>query len=131
MAPWPTGGRYLEACAFTQVLNPDGTVYIDVNEVQETRQVFKESTAYQLVDCLIGCVSGEGGTGRNAQFGNLTVAGKTGTNSNNVGVTFAGMTGYYAGAVWIGSDNYKPLESSATGSSAAAAALGGHHAAGA
>lgn len=114
------GGRYLEACAFTQVLNPDGTVYIDVNEVQETRQVFKESTAYQLVDCLIGCVSGEGGTGRNAQFGNLTVAGKTGTNSNNVGVTFAGMTGYYAGAVWIGSDNYKPLESSATGSSAAA-----------
>lgn len=112
-------GRYLEASAFTQVLNSDGTVYIDVNEVRETRQVFKESTAYQLVDCLIGCVS-EGGTGSRANFGNMTVAGKTGTNSNNVGVTFAGMTGYYAGAVWIGSDYYKPLESSATGSSAAA-----------
>ncbi len=112
-------GKYLEACAFTQVLNSDGTVYIDVNEVQETRQVFKESTAYQLVDCLIGCVS-EGGTGSRANFGNMTVAGKTGTNTNNIGVTFAGMTGYYAGAVWIGSDYYKPLESSATGSSAAA-----------
>lgn len=112
-------GRYLEPCAFTQVLNPDGTVYIDVSEVQETRQVFKESTAYQLVDCLIGCVSSEG-TGSRAQFDDITIAGKTGTNSNNVGVTFAGMSGYYAGAIWIGSDYYKPLESSATGSSAAA-----------
>ncbi|MBQ3574067.1 MAG: hypothetical protein IJA26_00220, partial [Clostridia bacterium] len=112
-------GVYQEAYAFTQVLNPDGTVYIDVNEVQETRRVFKESTAYQLVDTLIGCCSSEG-TGSKANFGNMTVAGKTGTNSNNVGVTFAGMTGYYAGAVWIGSDYYKPLDSSATGSSAAA-----------
>ena len=112
-------GQYLEACAFTQVLNPDGTVYIDIGAVQESRQVFKPSTAYQLVDCLKGCVSSEG-TGSRAQFGNLTVAGKTGTNTNNIGVTFAGMTGYYAGAVWIGSDYYKPLESSATGSSAAA-----------
>ena len=112
-------GQYLEACAFTQVLNPDGTVYIDIGAVQESRQVFKPSTAYQLVDCLKGCVSPEG-TGSRAQFGNLTVAGKTGTNTNNIGVTFAGMTGYYAGAVWIGSDYYKPLESSATGSTAAA-----------
>ena len=112
-------GMYQESYAFTQVLNPDGTVYIDVNEVQEKRQVFKESTAYQLVDCLIDCC-GPDGTGSNAQFGGLTVAGKTGTNSNNIGVTFAGMTGYYAGAVWIGSDYYKPLESNATGSSAAA-----------
>ena len=112
-------GTYLESYAFTQVLNPDGTVYIDVTEVQQTRQVFQPSTAYQLVDCLIGCVSPEG-TGSRAKFSDLTVAGKTGTNSNNIGVTFAGMTGYYAGALWIGSDYYKPLESSATGSTAAA-----------
>lgn len=112
-------GNYLESYAFTQVLNPDGTVYIDVNEVQERRTVFQESTAYQLVSCLIGCCSEEG-TGSRANFGGMTVAGKTGTNSDNVGVTFAGMTGYYAGAVWIGSDNYKALESSATGGSAAA-----------
>lgn len=112
-------GMYLEPYAFTQVLNPDGTVYIDVTAVQESRRVFQESTAYQLVDTLIGCVSSEG-TGQRASFGGLTVAGKTGTNSNNIGVTFAGMTGYYAGAVWIGSDYYKPLDSSATGSTAAA-----------
>ena len=109
------GGRRLLVNLGTCALG----VYIDVNEVQETRRVFKEATAYQLVDTLIGCCSSEG-TGSRANFGRLTVAGKTGTNSNNVGVTFAGMTGYYAGAVWIGSDYYKPLNSDATGSSAAA-----------
>ena len=113
------GGVYQEPYAFTQILNPDGTVYIDVKEVQETWQAFKPSTAYMLVDVLKGCVS-EHGTGSRANFGGLTVAGKTGTNTNNIGVTFAGMTGYYSGAVWIGSDNYKPLTSSATGGTYAA-----------
>ncbi|MBE5773991.1 MAG: hypothetical protein E7337_08665 [Clostridiales bacterium] len=113
-------GVYQESYAFTQILNPDGTVYIDVNEVQETRQVFKPSTAFMLVDVLKGCVKEKVGTGSRANFGGLTIAGKTGTNTNNIGVTFAGMSGYYSGAVWIGSDNYKPLSSNATGGSFAA-----------
>ena len=112
-------GVYQEPYAFTQILNPDGTVYIDVNEVQETWQAFKPSTAFMLVDVLKGCVSSSG-TGSRANFGNMTVAGKTGTNTNNIGVTFAGMTGYYSGAVWVGSDNYKPLSSNATGGTYAA-----------
>lgn len=113
-------GVYQESYAFTQILNPDGTVYIDVREVQETRQAFKPSTAYMLVDVLKGCVTSGVGTGSKANFQGITVAGKTGTNSNNIGVTFAGMTGYYSGAVWIGSDNYKPLSSNSTGGNAAA-----------
>ena len=112
-------GVYQESYAFTQILNPDGTVYIDVGEVQETWQAFKPSTAYMLVDVLKGCV-GPNGTGAKANFGGITVAGKTGTNTNNIGVTFAGMTGYYSGAVWIGSDYYKPLTNDATGGTYAA-----------
>lgn len=112
-------GVYQESYAFTQILNPDGTVYIDVREVQETWQAFKPSTAYLLVDVLKGCVSQEG-TGYRANFGDMTVAGKTGTNTNNIGVTFTGMTGYYSASVWIGSDNYKPLPSDATGGNYAA-----------
>lgn len=113
-------GTYQESYAFTQVLNPDGTVYIDIDEVQIKREVFKPSTAWMLVDMLKGCVTAGTGTGSSANFGNLTIAGKTGTNTNNIGVTFAGMSGYYAGAVWIGSDNYKPLSSNATGGKYAA-----------
>ncbi|MGI6240124.1 MAG: transglycosylase domain-containing protein, partial [Christensenellales bacterium] len=112
-------GEYQEPYAFTQVVNPDGSVYIDVGQVQVKRQVFKQSTAWLLTDVLIGCVS-SGGTGTRAVWGNITVAGKTGTNSNNIGVTFAGFTGYYACAVWIGSDNYRPLSTDATGGTYAA-----------
>lgn len=113
------GGTYLEPLAFSQVLDSDGNVYMDAYDVQIVRQVFKESTAWMLVDILIGCVSSEG-TGSKANFGNFTVAGKTGTNSDYRGVFFAGMTGYYAGAVWIGSDDYKPLVSGASGGTYAA-----------
>ena len=113
------GGMYLEPVAFSQVLKPDGSVYIDAYDVQIRRRVFKESTAWMLVDVLIGCVGPEG-TGASAKFDNITVAGKTGTNSDYRGVFFAGMTGYYAAAVWIGSDDYKPLVSGASGGTYAA-----------
>ena len=112
-------GEYQESYAFTQVLNPDGSTYIDVQQVQLTRQVFKQSTAWLLMSVLYNCV-GSSGTGSRANFGNISVLGKTGTNSNNIGVFFAGMTGYYSGAVWIGSDKYRPLTSDATGGSYAA-----------
>ena len=112
-------GTYQEPYAFTRVLNADGTTYLDISSVQIRRQAFKPSTAWMTVDVLKDCVSSKG-TGSRANFGGFTVAGKTGTNSNNIGVTFAGMTGYYSAAVWIGSDNYKPLITSATGGSYAA-----------
>ena len=113
-------GEYLEPYAFTRIENSDGSIYIDISQVQITRQVFKESTAWMLVDVLKGCVTSGVGTGSRANFRGMEIAGKTGTHSDNTGVTFAGMSGYYSAAVWIGSDNYRPLESNATGSTAAA-----------
>ncbi len=112
-------GEYQEPYAFTQVVNANGSVYIDVSQVQVKRQVFKQSTAWLLVNVLEGCVA-SGGTGTRAVWGDMTVAGKTGTNSNNIGVSFAGFSPYYACAVWIGSDYYKPLTTDATGGSYAA-----------
>ncbi|MCR4622264.1 MAG: transglycosylase domain-containing protein [Clostridiales bacterium] len=114
-------GEYLESYTFTQVLyNDNVTPYINVKDVQLSRQAFKPSTAYMLMDVLKDCVSGQGGTGSKAKFGNFTVAGKTGTNSDYCGVFFAGMTAYYSCAVWIGHDNYKPLTTDATGGTYAA-----------
>lgn len=112
-------GEYLEPYAFTKVVASDGSIYLDVQQEQIRRQVFKESTAWMLVDVLKQCV-GNNGTGSKAKFGDFTIAGKTGTNSDYRGVTFAGMTGYYTCAVWIGCDNYKALVSNATGGSYAA-----------
>ncbi|MBR3504839.1 MAG: transglycosylase domain-containing protein [Clostridia bacterium] len=116
------GGVYLEPVAFSKVCRSDGSVYIDAYDEQITRRAFRESTAWMLVDMLIGCCSMnvEGSTGKQANFGGFTVAGKTGTNSDYRGVFFTGMTGYLAGAVWIGSEDYKPLVTGASGGSYAA-----------
>ena len=53
---------------------------LDADEVRTSRQVFKQTTAYMLVDMLTNAV--ESGTGTNAQIDGITVAGKTGTNSD-------------------------------------------------
>ncbi len=113
-------GEYLEPYAFTRVLNSDGSLYIDVKNVQIRRQAFKPSTAWLLVNVLKGCVNPKTGTGDKARFGNFEVAGKTGTNSDSRGVTFAGITGYLSACVWIGHDGYQPLVSNATGGNYAA-----------
>ena len=115
-------GIYLEPVAFTKVCHANGSIYIDASEVQIVRRAFKESTAWMLVDVLLGCCDPdvEGSTGYRANFSGFRVAGKTGTNSDYRGVFFAGMTGYLAGAVWIGSENYAPLVSGASGGSYAA-----------
>ncbi len=96
------GGVYLEPLSFTKVLDAEGNVILDADEVRETRRVFKESTAYLLVDILTDAV--KSGTGTTAKISGMTVAGKTGTNSDYASVYFAGLTPYYASTVWIGHD---------------------------
>ena len=68
-------GVYLEPYAFTEVRYADNqTVYLRATDLQVSRQAFKESTAWLLVDMLEDCVSSSG-TGSRARFGNMTVAG--------------------------------------------------------
>ena len=112
------GGIYQQPISVLGISDSTGAVIWDGHQQQTRRLVFKESTAYMIVDMLKTVIAS--GTGTSARIKGQTVAGKTGTNSDNRGVTFAGMTGYYASALWVGHDNYKQLSSRATGSSAAA-----------
>lgn len=112
------GGVYQQPIAFESIKDADGNTLIDRASQQERRVVFKESTAWAVVDMLKEAVAS--GTGKKAQISGQTVGGKTGTNSDYKGVSFAGMTGWYSGSVWIGHDNYKALSSKATGGDYAA-----------
>ena len=112
------GGIYQAPISFIGIADAQGKVIYDSHARQERRQVFKPSTAWLSVDMLKDAV--QKGTGTAARISGQTVAGKTGTNSEQRGVFFAGMTGWYAGAVWIGHDNYKPLFSKTTGGNSAA-----------
>ena len=111
-------GVYQEPISVLAIMDSAGNTIYDAHQVQERRQVFRDSTAFLVVDMLKDAVSK--GTGTNAKIRGQTVAGKTGTNSDQRGVFFTGMTGWYCASVWIGHDNYKPLSSKTTGGSAAA-----------
>lgn len=112
------GGIYQEPTSFSRIEDSDGNVLVDRNTSRQRRIVFKESTAWLMVDMLKEVVTS--GTGTSAQIKGQTVAGKTGTNSDYKGVSFAGMTGWYSCAIWVGHDNYKALYSKATGGNSAA-----------
>ena len=112
------GGVYQSPITFLGIADSNKNVLYDTHARQTRRQVFRASTAWLTVDMMKDVVSS--GTGTAAKISGQTVAGKTGTNSDQKGVFFAGLTGWYAGAVWIGHDNYKALSSKTTGGNSAA-----------
>ena len=112
------GGVYLEPISFLGISDSSGNVVYDSHARQESRQVFRPSTSYMIVD-MMKTVASSGGTASGAKINGQTVAGKTGTNSDQRGVTFCGMTGWYVSSIWVGHDNYKPLSSKSTGSNGA------------
>lgn len=111
-------GTYLQPISFTKITDSQGNVILDMVAEQETKQIYKPSSAYQLIDMLYTALNG-GGSAQGALMDGQTVCGKTGTNSDYRGVYFAGFTGYYVGSVWIGSDAYKPLRNAQGGTYAA------------
>lgn len=113
------GGMYQEPIAYTRVVDGNGNVILDAKATQESHRVYKETTAYMLVDMLTEAV--KSGTGTRAAISGITVAGKTGTNSDYSSAYFAGMTGYYTAVVWVGHDNYsQKLANGSTGGKVAA-----------
>lgn len=113
------GGYYLEPVSFTVVLDDTGKVVLSAKDVQKNYRVYKETTAYMLIDMMKDVITT--GTGTNAAIPGMTVAGKTGTNDDYTSVYFAGFTGYYTGTLWIGHDLYsEKLATGSTGGNSAA-----------
>lgn len=93
-------GVYTEPRTYVEVRDNDGNIVLE--NKQESRVALKESTVYTMNDMLKGVV--RSGTGTEAAFSGMTIAGKTGTTSNNYDRYFVGYTPYYSAAVWIGYD---------------------------
>lgn len=106
-----SGGTYHKPYFYTKVLDHDGNVLLE--NVPQSRQVIKETTAYLLTSAMKDVVTK--GTGAKVNFGGMEIAGKTGTTSSNVDVWFAGYTPYYTCACWAGYDNNIHMDSTETG----------------
>ena len=96
------GGTYIEPKLYTKVVDHDGNVILD-NTASETKQVFKETTAYLLTSAMEDTLTI--GSGRAANFSGMPTAGKTGTTTDDLDVWFSGFTPYYTATTWTGYDD--------------------------
>ena len=97
------GGTYTEPYSYTRVLDADGKVVLENNDVPN--RVLSFETATVLNKLLQRVTTGPYGTGTRAKFrGDIPVAGKTGTTDDDVDQWFIGATPYYVAACWMGFD---------------------------
>lgn len=105
---FPRDGTYIAPRTYTKVLDSDGNVLLDNSE--QSSVAFKDTTAWYINYMLKNAVAN--GTGKNANFSGMTVAGKTGTTTSRKDLWFVGYTPYYTAAVWTGYDQQERLSSS-------------------
>ena len=97
-AVFPNRGVYTPSRTYTKVLNANGDVILENETASEV--VIRESTAYYMNTMLQNVV--RSGTGYEARFDNMHIAGKTGSTTSDHDRWFAGYTPYYTAVVWTG-----------------------------
>lgn len=99
-ATFANDGTRREGRTYTKVYDSKGNLVLD--NTQEGEQILSEKTVNYMNYCLANAVSS--GTGYDADFYSVDIAGKTGTTSSSRDKWFCGFTGYYTAAVWCGYD---------------------------
>ena len=100
-------GVYTRPRTYIEVRDNKGNLVLE--NKQESWVAMKESTAYSINELLKGVV--RSGTGTEAAFSGMTIAGKTGTTSDDRDIWFAAYSPYYTCTVWGGYDNHDTLPS--------------------
>lgn len=101
-------GVYTDSTTYSKVLDNDGNLVLD--NKPDTVTAVSEKTCFYINELLEGVVSS--GTGTNAKFSGMTIAGKTGTTSSKKDTWFVGYTPYYVAAVWVGYDMQEKINAS-------------------
>lgn len=106
-------GMYVTPRAYTKVVNSSGSNILE--SAYTTKKVISAQTAYIMYDLLKGPIHSAGGTGTNADIGDMPSAGKTGTTTDSKNLWFCGLTPYYSAAVWLGDDEKNPINLNSIG----------------
>ncbi len=102
------GGEYREPVYYTEVYDKEGNLLI--KKEQESRQVISRDSALLLTSAMGDVVAV--GTGRNASFADMDLAGKSGTTNEARDAWFIGYSPYLTCGVWGGYDDNSPQEES-------------------
>ncbi len=104
-------GMSVRPYSITKITNPNGDILYERNP-SDAIQVLGEKTCKYMREMLGDVI--ESGTGRRANA-NGVLGGKTGTSNNNRDAWFIGATENQVIGVWVGNDNFTPMDSSITG----------------
>ena len=102
------GGVYREPILYTKITDHKGNVLLE--KKGKKRRVIQKSTAYLLTSAMQDVMTK--GTGKDAFFSGMAMAGKTGTTGTSSAARdawFVGYTPYYTCAVWGGYDDNSEL----------------------
>ena len=100
---------------FTKVYDSKGNLVLD--NVQKQEQILSKKSVNYMNYCLVNAVNN--GTGKEANFSGMQVAGKTGSTSAFKDRWFCGFTKYYTAAVWTGFDKPEVIRATSCNNPAA------------
>ncbi|WP_139412946.1 transglycosylase domain-containing protein [Bartonella mastomydis] len=93
---------------FTQIRTLDGHLVWDFeHNGKKLHRVLSSQSAAYINQMMVGVTTR--GSGKRAALPMTLVAGKTGTSQSYRDAWFVGFTGNYTGAVWMGNDNFSPM----------------------
>ncbi len=108
-ATFPNLGRAVAPHAALEVRTGTGElVWRFDRDGKRPEQVISPQVALEMIGMMNSVV--QNGTGRRAQLDGIPVCGKTGTTNGWRDAWFVGYTGNFAGAVWMGNDDYTPTK---------------------
>ena len=101
------GGEYIEPVYYTKIVDRSGQVLLE--KVPEKHQVVTPETAALLTVALEDVL--DSGTGVDANFDNMSLAGKSGTTNDVRDSWFIGYSPYLTCGIWGGNDDNSAQES--------------------
>jgi penicillin-binding protein 1A len=108
-ATFPNLGRAVAPHAALEVRTDSGElVWRFDRDGPKPKQVISPEVAIDMIKMMNSVV--ENGTGRRAQLDGIPTCGKTGTTNDWRDAWFVGYTGNFAGAIWMGNDDYSPTK---------------------
>jgi penicillin-binding protein 1A len=107
-AVFANGGRRAPPHAALEILNPRGQVIYSFDKDGAPRpQVLPTQVETDIVGMMRHVVAE--GTGRAAIIPGVMLAGKTGTTNESRNAWFDGYSAYLVGVIWMGNDDYEPM----------------------
>ncbi len=119
-ATFANGGKLARPYAVLELMNSRGEViYARDQDEPPPRQVVQTKHAEYMNQMMHMVVTD--GTGKRAQLDFTQTAGKTGTSSSYRDAWFMGFSGDYVTGVWVGNDDFRPMDRVTGGSIPASA----------